>query len=51
MIKDCLSDGVTLFHGDALSILSGMTDDCVDAVLTDPPYGDGVVAGVLRHQP
>ena len=52
MIKDCLSDGVTLFHGDALSILSGMTDDCVDAVLTDPPYSSGgVTLGARQADP
>lgn len=41
MIKDCLSDGVTLYHGDALGILSSLPDDGVDAVLTDPPYSSG----------
>lgn len=29
--------GVTLYHGDCLEILP--TLDCVDAVITDPPYG------------
>lgn len=28
----------TLHHGDALEVLRGMPDNCVDAVVTDPPY-------------
>lgn len=36
-----LSDSVTLFHGDALRILTTLPDAGVDAVLTDPPYSSG----------
>ena len=32
---------VTLFNGDALSVLSDMPEESVDAVLTDPPYSSG----------
>jgi site-specific DNA-methyltransferase (adenine-specific) len=34
-------DGVRLFQADALDVLSSMGDGCVDAVVTDPPYGLG----------
>ena len=29
---------VTLYHGDCREVLAGMTDQSVDAVITDPPY-------------
>ena len=28
-----------IVHGDCLEIMAGMPDGCVDAVVTDPPYG------------
>jgi site-specific DNA-methyltransferase (adenine-specific) len=31
--------GVILYQGDCLSVLSRLAPDCVDAVVTDPPYG------------
>jgi len=31
----------SLHQGDALSVLSKLPDDCVDAVITDPPYNSG----------
>ncbi|MFT9784682.1 DNA-methyltransferase [Streptomyces rhizosphaericola] len=31
----------SLHHGDALSVLAGLPDDCVDSVITDPPYNSG----------
>ncbi|MEC3997170.1 site-specific DNA-methyltransferase [Actinacidiphila sp. DG2A-62] len=31
----------SLHRGDALTVLSGLPDDCVDAVITDPPYNSG----------
>ena len=43
MTKDCLSGGVTLYHGDALGILATLPDAAMDAVLTDPPYSSGGV--------
>ena len=32
-------DKVTLYHGDCLEVLATLPDACVDAVVTDPPYG------------
>lgn len=52
MIKDCLSDGVTLYHGDALGILATLPDSSMDAVLTDPPYSSGgVTLGARQADP
>ncbi|GLW04249.1 DNA-methyltransferase [Streptomyces lavendulae] len=31
----------SLHQGDALSVLSTLPDDCVDSVITDPPYNSG----------
>ncbi|MDE7371643.1 MAG: site-specific DNA-methyltransferase [Desulfovibrio sp.] len=41
MIKVSLSDHITLFHGDALSVLTTLAPASVGAVLTDPPYSSG----------
>lgn len=35
------AEGVTLFHGNALAVLSGMAHGTVDALITDPPYSSG----------
>ena len=35
---------VTLYHGDALELLSGLDTDSVNAVVTDPPYIIGAVS-------
>ena len=52
MTKDCLSDGVTLYHGDALGILATLPDAAMDAVLTDPPYSSGgVTMGARQADP
>jgi len=32
-------ESVTLWHGDALAVMSGLPDASVDAIVTDPPYG------------
>ena len=32
-------DAVTLYHGDCIEVMRGMADGCVDAIVTDPPYG------------
>jgi DNA modification methylase len=32
---------VTLYHGDCLEVMRTLPDGCVDAVVTDPPYGIG----------
>ena len=34
-------DSTTLYKGDALRILSALPDECIDAVITDPPYSTG----------
>lgn len=34
------ADGVTIYHGDCLSILEGLTAP-IDAVVMDPPYASG----------
>ena len=31
--------GVTLYHGDCIEVMRGLTDNSVHAVVTDPPYG------------
>lgn len=41
LTTDYLSDSVTLFHGDALRVLTTLPDASVGAVLTDPPYSSG----------
>ena len=33
------SDGVVLYHGDCLQVLRTLSDESVDAVVSDPPYG------------
>lgn len=35
-----LGDNVTLYLGDCLEVMRGMDDKSVDAVITDPPYGN-----------
>lgn len=32
-------DFVTIHHGDCLDVMRGMDADCIDAIVTDPPYG------------
>lgn len=32
----------TIYHGDCLEVMRGWPDKCVDAVITDPPYGVGL---------
>ena len=41
MVMDFSSGNVTLFHGDALRVLTTLTDASVDAVLTDPQNSSG----------
>jgi site-specific DNA-methyltransferase (adenine-specific) len=36
-----VDDLVTLYHGDCLEALSGLPEDSVHAVVTDPPYASG----------
>lgn len=40
-------DGQTIYHGDCREILPQL--DEVDLVLTDPPYGIGLVTGRLKN--
>lgn len=35
------AEGVTIYHGDAVEVLHGLTDLAVAAVVTDPPYASG----------
>lgn len=41
MIADVLANKQTWFieQGDCLAVMRGMPDGCVDAIITDPPYG------------
>ena len=41
MTKTLLFGRVTLFQGDALSVLTTLPDASVGAVRTDPPYSSG----------
>lgn len=34
-------DGVTIYHGEALSVLASLPSSSVDVLLTDPPYSSG----------
>jgi predicted methyltransferase len=36
--KQQLHDLVTLFAGDCMQVMQGLADDCIDAIVTDPPY-------------
>lgn len=38
-------DGVTIYHGEALSVLRSLPDQFIGAVVTDPPYSSG---GAMR---
>lgn len=38
-------DGITLFLGDCLEVLSTLPDESVDIVVTSPPYNMGLVPG------
>ena len=52
MIKVSLSGHVTLFHGDALSVLTTLPAASIGAVLTDPPYSSGgVTLGARQADP
>lgn len=42
-----MTGDVEVIHGDCLSVMRGMADASVDAVVTDPPYGTGEW---LRHE-
>lgn len=33
--------GITIYHGEALSILAALPDESIDALVTDPPYSSG----------
>jgi site-specific DNA-methyltransferase (adenine-specific) len=33
-------DGITIYHGDSLSVLDGLSES-IDALVTDPPYSSG----------
>jgi site-specific DNA-methyltransferase (adenine-specific) len=39
-----------VIHGDALETMRGLPDGCLDAVVTDPPYGIGVTRMTLGNR-
>ncbi len=39
----------SLYHGDCLEVMKGMSDKSVDLVLTDPPYGIGCDGGTYGY--
>lgn len=41
-----LSQDITLLQGDCLELMKQLPDGCVDAVVTDPPYG---IAHLTKH--
>jgi site-specific DNA-methyltransferase (adenine-specific) len=41
----------TLYQGDAWQVLQGFPADCVDAVITDPPYSTGAVTLAGKQAP
>lgn len=40
--------GVTIYHGDALDVMSGLPEASIDAVITDPPYCSGAISEANR---
>lgn len=40
-----------LYHGDCLKFLAELPSDCVDALITDPPYSSGGLHMGTRQQP
>lgn len=52
MLPQFQKDGVSLYHGDALAVLSALSDNSVDAILTDPPYSSGgITLGARQAAP
>ena len=52
MVPQFQKDGVSLYRGDALAVLSVLSDNSVDAILTDPPYSSGgVTLGARQANP
>lgn len=49
--KPHYTDALTLWHGEALSLLRELPDASVDAVITDPPYSSGGAMRGDRQQP
>ncbi|GAB6124341.1 DNA-methyltransferase [Humidesulfovibrio idahonensis] len=43
-----IDNGMSLYKGDALSVLQGMPDASADAVVTDPPYSSGGASTAAR---
>ncbi len=41
MVKYSPTGSITIYQGDALSVLQTLPDSSVDAVITDPPYSSG----------
>jgi len=44
-------DAVTIYHGEALTVLAALAPDSCDALVTDPPYSSGGMYRGDRSQP
>ena len=42
MKHEILADGIEIYCADCLDVMRDMPDKSVDAVITDPPYGEGI---------
>jgi site-specific DNA-methyltransferase (adenine-specific) len=51
MRAERLTDTVTLYEGDCLDVLPTLEPGSVDAVITDPPYGEKTHAGARTTRP
>jgi len=51
MRAERLTDTVTLYEGDCLDVLPTLEPGSVDAVITDPPYGEKTHAGARGSRP
>ena len=34
-----------IIHGDCIEVMREMPNNCIDLIITDPPYGDNVTYG------
>jgi site-specific DNA-methyltransferase (adenine-specific) len=46
MIHETLAPGIEIYNADCLDVMREMEDGSVDAVITDPPYGNSTEYGV-----
>ncbi len=33
--------GITIYHGDCLTVMADHSDESIDVIMTDPPYSSG----------